>query len=511
MEDSFEDYMDKDTIRLFERYKQEDAAGSLGFYDVDEYMALIDAFLWHVDFVKAKEVLQLAQRQYPQAVELKLKQAEICLEMDSFEQALQLLEEVEQVEPYLYDCHIVKGHTLLCMNRFDEARESFSRALEEGADEVDVAMGLARVEVEAHNSEKAWTYMQQIIGTEDDNIESCNRFIDLAQKGELLPQAIEFVRNLLKKHPYSLLYWKTLVELATAAACYEQALDACDFALAISPADWETYVNKFYLLEHSNAMPATHMDFYSRMEKLAIDRGEENSVAEIRLRKAQYYELALMWNEAEACYRQLLESSIFRPYALFRMGVVENFRQNYSLSLKYLQEALEAQVPDEGKVPHKANVYRGMARTYLNMDNTEEGMKYSRMAVEIEPENRVALYYYVRDAVTVGCLKEAYDYVCQQEKNTPEWRFSKAVLLYYMGQKENAYTLMLAAFEEDFQIMQDALDVIPGIVLSDNYIASYVAEFRKAHPGALDLGMGEIEHPFYFGPFIIDHEDDAAE
>lgn len=505
MEDSFEDYMDKDTIRLFERYRQESAAGSLGFYDVDEYMALIDAFLWHVDFPKAKEVLRTAMLQYPQAVELKLKQAEIYLEMDSFEQSLQLLEEVEQVEPYLYDCYIVKGHTLLCMNRFDEARKSFSRALEEGADEVDVAMGLARVEVEAHDAEKAWTYMQQIIGTEDDNIEACNRFIDLAQKGGLLLQAIEFVRNLLRKNPYSLLYWKTLVELAAAAGCYEQAIDACDFALAISPSDWETCVNKFHLLEHSTELTETNMDFYRQMERLAIEKGDENYLAELRLRMAQYHELVMAWDEAEACYRQLFSNTVFMPYALFRMGVVEDFRKNYTRSLKYFQEALAAQVPQDGR-PHKANVYRGMARTYLNMDNIGEGMRYSRMAVETEPENRVRWYYHVRDAVSAGCLKDTYAYLCQHEENTPEWRFSKAVLQYYMGQKENACTLMLAAFEEDFQIMQDAVDLVPGIVFSEPRIASYMAEFRKEHPEVLGLGLGELEYPYYFGPYNIDSE-----
>ena len=89
--------MDEETARLLDRFTQQSAAGNLGFYDVDEYVELIDAFIWSGDLNKATEVLTLAQGQYPEAVELKLKHAEICLEMDFLDRALQLISEVGTV------------------------------------------------------------------------------------------------------------------------------------------------------------------------------------------------------------------------------------------------------------------------------------------------------------------------------------------------------------------------------------------------------------------------------
>ena len=500
MEDSLEDYMDEETARLLDRFTQQSAAGNLGFYDVDEYVELIDAFIWSGDLNKATEVLTLAQGQYPEAVELKLKHAEICLEMDFLDRALQLISEVEEVEPYLYDSYIVKGHTLLCLRRFEEARQSFRMAGEKGAEQVDVEMGLAQTEIEAGNPDKAWLHMQRIIGYENDTIETGNRFIDLAQKGNKLPEAMEWVRQLLKEHPYSLLYWKMLVELADAAACYEQALEACEFALAIAPDDLETLKNKFNLFENVDT-EESRLAFYLQMEKIAVENGDEGFQAAVMLRVAQEYELDSAWEQAEIYYHRLSDVPAIRQYALFRLGVIADFRRSYASSLAYFKQALEAGEPGEEEQGNRAKIYRGAARTYFNMGHVEEGLKYSRMAYETDPEHRFHLYAYVADWLDQGRDREIHAFLYSDElagKQTAELLFARAVFAYYTGKEEEALCLFALAFRTDERTMRDLPEIFPGIVEENDKIKSLLEILMNA--AETDYKAEEGEPPYYYGP-----------
>lgn len=504
MEDSLEDYMDEEVSRLLERYRQESLSRKFGFYDVDEYVSLIEAYIWQADFKKAKEVLSIAKEQYPDAAELTVKEAEICLETDRFDQALLLLLTVERVDPYLYDCYIVKGHTLLCMNRLEEARKSFEVALNAGADRVDVAMGLARVEIEKGNTEKAWEYTRQVIGTDDDNIESCNRFIDLAQRGDKLPEAMELVRNLLKKNPYSVLYWKTMVELATMAACYEQALEACEFVLTIVPDDWETNVNKFYLLENADITDDTQMPFLKQMERMAIARKDEAMLLAVRFRIAYEYEIEFEWEKSGRYYNLLLDNPVSRQYALFRLGVLADFCRDYRLSLRYFEEALQTHGAED-EPGNRGKIYRGMARTYDNMDtnHADECLECGRMAIATDPEDRFHLYAYVQDAVQLNRVREAYDYLAARYngEERAEWMLAKAVLFYYMERTEEAYGLFLQAFESDFvYLLTDMPEFFLPVLRENPQVKEYFEKAEARRSWEEKAVTGFLQPPFYYGP-----------
>lgn len=494
--------MDEETARLLERYTQQSESGNIGFYDVDEYVELIDAYIWSGELNKATGVLTRAQDQYPEAVELKLKQAEICLEMDLLDRALQLISEVEQVEPYIYDTYIVKGHTLLCMRRFEQARESFRTAGEKGAEKVDVEMGLAQTEIEAGNPDKAWIHMQRIIGYENDTIETGNRFIDMAQKSDKLPEAIELVRNLLKENPYSLLYWKMLVELSDAAGCYEQALDACDYVLAIAPDDLETLKNKFNLFENVDT-EENRLDFYLRMEQIAVENGDEGFLAAVMLRVAQEYELDSAWEQAEIYYHRLTDVPAVRQYALFRLGVIADFRRSYVASLAYFAQALQAGTDTDDDRSNRAKIYRGMARTLFNLGNTEDGMKYSRMAYEEDPDHRFHFYAYIADCLEQGREKEAESCLYETAtigKRKADLMLARAVFAYYTGKKEEAYSLFSLSFTADARMMRDLAEVFPGILTEDANISELLESLMKGAEIPYDPEDGEPL--YYYGPDV---------
>lgn len=495
MEDSWENYMDEESKRLLERYEKELDSGGLGFFDVDEYVVLIDSLMMRSQLTEAVQLVQLARKQYPEASELKVKQAELSLENRFYQQSLMLLQEVEDVEPYLYELYLVRGHALKLLARYEEAEKAFGEARKKGADEIDVSMGMAELEVARGRKEEAWPYLKRIVGYQEDTVEVCNRFIDLVVKSGLFSEAIGLARQLAKDNPYKILYWKLLAELSENAGAYEQALEANEFVLAIQPDDKEALFGKFRNLSYTddNRSP---LPFYLQMEKEVKDLAD---LIPLWCRIAQEYEIEENWEEAMSYYRRILDFPETRPYALFRMGVISNYRLDFPSALSFFFQALQEPEAFEHDVENLSKVYRGIARTYYYMGHATENLHYNRMAAELQPDYRYHAYAYVLDACDLGEMSTALGYIDMMLRSAScSWLYlCKACLYYYGGRKEDSYALFAQAFSGDPITRDDADLRIPDIYEED----PRVLELRNEYSPGYEANEPEDIEPYvYYGP-----------
>ena len=497
MVDSFDEYLDPDSIQLFNRYVAEEEKGKTGFYDVDEYISLIETCIVFGDMQKGQRILRKARAQYPEAVDLKLKEAELYLETDCFEKALRLLEEVENIEPYLSEIYILRGHVLKCLKKCVEARQAFLEAKDRGADELDVIIGMAETEITAGAPEKAWVYMQRMLGRSDDTIETCNRFLEMAHNGELLPQAIEFVNGLIRKNPYSIRYWRMLSELYEMAECYAKSSEADNFILAIEPEDEETLLHKFCLIPHLSYEEEQLPFFYAKIEKLARESGDKELLTSVWLRLARFYETAEA-DTAENYYRRLLDFSEYRQFAFFRLGVIATCMQRYEQALNLFFEALRCEEEPYAMLESPARIYRGIACACFAVGNSEEGLRYNRLAVETEPEYRNHLYVYALNACCSGNAGQLKSYILQASRDDGQdasLLFVQACLKYFIGQKEEAYGLFMQALAFDAGRLKPLVAAVPDLMQDGRIEQMCAMEDERAD---IDTFGGE---PFaYYGP-----------
>ncbi len=493
MEDSWENYMDEESRRLLKRYEEEMQADGLGFFDVDEYIVLIDSLMLRSQLSEAFQVARLARRQYPEASELKIKQAELSLETGFYNQAMALLQEVEAVEPYIFELYLVRGHALKLLSKYDEAEAAFQEAARKGADEIDVAMGMAEVKVARGDKQAAWPYMREMLGSAEDTVETCNRFIDMAVKAGLLEEAMGYVRELAKGEPYKILYWKLLAELAENAGAYGDALEAYEFALAVQPDDRESLFGKFRNLAYVDTRQSP-LQFYLQMEKGMDDLAD---LIPLWCRIAQEYEIEEDWDKASLYYQRVADFPETRSYALFRLGVISNYRLDFPSALSFMTQALQdadAAVDAE----NTAKIYRGIARTYYYMGKAGENLRYNRIAVELQPVCRYHAYAYVLDACDLGEIPSAMAYVDSMLQSMPcHWLYlCKACLCYYGGRKADSYAFFAQAFG-DRETRDDADVRIPGIYEED----SRVAELRNEYQPCFEDNDPEDGEPYiYYGP-----------
>lgn len=495
MEDTFEDVFDEETLRLMERFQAETETGHMGFYDVDEYVLLVGALIGIGRFEDAAGLLQLAMEQYPEAVELKLKQAELCLEMDFFDQSLRWLAQVEKVEPYLYEIYLIKGHVFKAQERFDEAKASFEKAVRLGAENMEVNLALAEIAFRCKTG-NVWEFLQKSIGNEGDTTDTCNRYIDLAQQADLLPEAISRIHQVIKENPYSVLYWKTLAELCEAAGLYEQALEADDFVLAIRERDRETLWHKMNLLDKIDT-DESFLDFYKMMETECGDDPE--MLKEVWIRLAREYEIDEIWDQAQSYYRKILDFSEVRQYAFFRLGVIANYLCEFQNALAYFDQALlEEDSGTEGPLANRAKLYHAKARTCYYMGDVTNMMRYDAEALETDPSNPTLYMTYAMDALLCDDLPKALAFVSEiLERESPvpgAACIAYALLLHRTGRKDEA----LAYFVKGLSSVETAQGI-------DRRAEEYISADRDLNRLYRNAGFGEDGHLsdeeyLYYGP-----------
>ncbi len=501
MQDPAENYMDEESRGLYDRYRKEKERGESGFYDVDEYLSIIASYGIYENYKGARDVMREARERYPESSELRIKEAELLMEDGYAQRALELLAEAEKVESYFYELHLIRGHALKTLGEFDKATQSFLKARDTGAEEVDVEMGLAAVAAAEGKREEAWRHMRNILGSPNDNAELCNRFIDLAVDNDCLVEAMEYIRALLKDYPYKIQYWKTLSELAEEAGNYEQAVEAEDFVLAIDPDNEESLLRKSHLMEFIDE-DIGQLEFYLSLEKRWDD---EAKLLPVRLSIAHEYELAEDRAQAEVYYNKLLSYPQARRYALFRLGVLAHFRFDLPLAMRYFMQALEVEAVEDER-ENIAMIYRGIAQNHTYRGEDEAALVFHRKAVETAPLTRVHAYAYVEDACRVGgeAVNEALAFFKEEgQADAPWFALCRAVLFYEKGRYDEAYRNFSLAFAEGQYLREDADTRFSGLYFFDNAVLEIRNGFAPAF--SPEAERDEDEEPFeFYGPALQD-------
>ncbi|MEG1498274.1 MAG: tetratricopeptide repeat protein [Bacteroidales bacterium] len=457
MEDSLDNYLDCDAEELVQRYETMMEENKSVFFDVDEYLAIIETYLLISDLSKAQIALKRAQQQYPTALELKLKQAEICLELKLYAKAVTLAEEVSAIESGFFEVYLIKGHAYTNEKKYGKAEAQFEKALQNGADLVDVHLGKAENFIAQKHYEEALESLKIVLAEDPDTTNTCNRFIEMACQANKKEEAAEYVSKLISdKDPYNIKYWKVLAELYAECQCYEKAIEANDYVLAIVPNEEEALINKFHCLNHIDYQ-GDLLDFYEALEPIVQEEEEHISVL---LKMGARYELDMENEKAEECYKKLLFYGIEKNYALYKLGVLNNKMYQIETAVYYLNLAIEgddASTPLDKEV--KASAYHWLARSCSFVEQEEQAQENEKKAIDLDPDQKEYLYTYVLYLYTFGNIEKAKEYI--EERLSHSTSHAPSLLMYgaiwyYMEKKEEALSWFAKAFMTDKDTIKDA-------------------------------------------------------
>lgn len=91
------------------------------------------------------------------------------------------------------------------------------------------------------------------------------------------------------------------------------------------------------------------------------------------------------WNEAEACYRQVLSLQSTAPPAHLNLGSVLREQQRYEEAVVHYEEAIRCQ-------PTYAEAYANLANVFMMMGKWEQAEQHYRKALDLKPNHAETLY-----------------------------------------------------------------------------------------------------------------------
>jgi tetratricopeptide (TPR) repeat protein len=147
-----EGFDDQEFEKILKRFEDMIQTGDHAFFDADEIEEVIEYYFQWLNYDMVKKAIDFGVKQYPYSAILKIKQAQYLSSQHFTQEALGLLNQIEQTESNNFDLFMTRGYIYSQMGLGEQAIENFKNALPlaEYKDEVYLALG-----VEFLNEDKA--------------------------------------------------------------------------------------------------------------------------------------------------------------------------------------------------------------------------------------------------------------------------------------------------------------------------------------------------------------------
>jgi tetratricopeptide (TPR) repeat protein len=218
-----------------------DAGGSM-YFDVIEYEELIDSFFEAEDVENIEYALGVALAQHPDNYEFLLKKAQLHAINGEDEKGLQLLEKLKGFgsDP---DYFMIKGSLLSNLQKYTEAIEEYTKALNEGQDLEDVYTNIAFEYENLEQFDKAIEYLNKVVEINPLNESAINEIGICFEMGNMSENSVKYFNKFLDKNPYSRSAWFNLAIAFNSLGENNKAIDAYEFSLAIDDDQPSAYFN----------------------------------------------------------------------------------------------------------------------------------------------------------------------------------------------------------------------------------------------------------------------------
>lgn len=234
----------EDFEKSLKRFEDMISTGAQYFFDADELEEIIDYYMQWFNLELAKKALDFALEQYPYSSSIKIKLAQYLSSQHKTREALDLLNEIEEVESTNSELYMTRGYIYSQTGLSEQAIENYKKALplSEFKDEVYVAIG-----IEFLNSEKAndaLYYLKKAIQFNSKNDVALNELSLCFEMTGRSEEAITFYETYIEEHPYNHFAWFNLGISYNRLNLFEKAIDAYDYAIAIKEDFSSAYFNK---------------------------------------------------------------------------------------------------------------------------------------------------------------------------------------------------------------------------------------------------------------------------
>ena len=341
------------------RFEQMLKSNQVYFFDAAEFETIIQYYIDMGEINLAKKALDMAINQHPFHSDLLLLQSEVMIFEGEMEEAMLLLDTVEEMEPSNEEIYIQKATIHSKQRNHKAAIDYLFKALDFAEDQCEVWCLLAMEYMVLENYTEAKNYFRRCIEEDPDDFQVLYNLLFCLEYLKAHEEAVEVLNNLLEKNPYNEIAWLEIGKQYLLLNKKEEALGAFDFAIISEDSFTGAYIEKAKLLE---------------------SLGQINTAIE-------QYECALKLEDPSS-------------YLLVRIAHCHEVLGNEQLAVQFFKQGINHD-------PSYEKAWTGIIDFYLNRGDNEKAHYYCDKALQIN-ENYLA--YWKRSALlnkALGCYTEA--------------------------------------------------------------------------------------------------------
>jgi tetratricopeptide (TPR) repeat protein len=456
-EESRDNFESKEFAAVLKRYKQMLTEQRTEFFDVADFEFIADQYIDKSQYSNALQACEIALRQHPNSIIVKIKKAQIYLSQLKLQKAVHLLKQLEELENSNPDVMMMLGTCHNLKGEHHKATEYFKKAEQfafEDRDELLYNIGISFIQTGSYD--QALNYLQKALS---ENPEHEPVLYDIAFCYEKVgddAKAIEYYNKYLDIDPYSESAWYNLGIIYNRLEEYEQAIDAYDFALAIDGNYSAAIFNKANALSAVERFPesvSTYLD-YLRIDPDSVDA---------HLYLADCYFQLDDYENAELFYDKTIRMEPNCSDGWFGAGLVKLIEDKPDQAVPLLNKSLEIN-------QDCAECWNALGKAFAALDKFNEAKSAYLKALELDNEIPEYWLSYADLLFNSNMFPEAVK-TLEDAENSEAYSaailYRQAGFYIFLENFEMAKEKLELALSEDYNAHTDFLENFPTFLLLD--------------------------------------------
>ncbi len=434
-----------------------------------EYADLVDFCISNNDFEHGLKIVDSAILLFPSALEFVVQKIEIFLRLNEPEQALALLESVEDLHRLSRQAKILKAKALKATGNNKAALDIIDELESSTKDAFDIYELKASL---LENLEQFGNLYQvtkgQILTAPKEQVDALlEKFSFFTEITSNYLDAIQFYNQVIDQHPFSSTVWQNLGETHGMLGNCEEAVDAFEFCMAINPRNRIAYFGAARCLEKAGRFDLALNYYDEYLETSQLDDAE----ALVNVANCFY-----QMEDLDTAKHRLLESIQIDPElpeAFAILGEIYAETNNPKKAIDCYKEAMDIDPFNEEYIIDFANLY-------FSLGEIEKAKQLFQQAIDTAPDILETWLPYISFLINTQehqLLLESLDEVSTYF-NEDKVIYLKVAVLFAAGKRKEAkYWLAeaLATYGESF--LELLFDISPALAM-DQEIMDIIKKYQ---------------------------------
>jgi len=366
-------------------------SGSMQYFDIHEFIEIIDFFLDQNETVKAERAIKNALVQHPHSVGLQIRKADWLIETNMLDQAEEIIDDILEFEVNNPEANELKGDILI--NKEDQ-RNGILYLQKAIAFTEDKAELYSKIGVELMQINELDVALKFFYKALDENIEDESSLFNITYCYEFLgrqKESISFLHKYLEFVPFSQIAWHQLGLQYKLAEDYRKAIWAFDYATVVDDAFLGAFFEKAKCHEALNEFEEAII-IYKKAQKMA------DPTAWAYYRLGENYLKLEDADQALLSYFNAIHEDPMYAAAWYKIALLYSLDSQHDKSLEYAERAVEVEYDNVEYNSYLARLYMRLSmfekaeRIYeelisLEVDDADIWIEYSILLKHLELEN----------------------------------------------------------------------------------------------------------------------------